>query len=241
MGADRSGRCWAAAWDHHGRCSAHQGPGARGARAEAGQRDPAQGERVFRPGGARAAGSRPRGIHRGQQGGLGARADLPGPERLGPPGSPRPPGCAARSRPPSARSVRDEALKAEITRVHQANYGVLGARKIHVMLNRPERAAEHGLGHIARCATERVMRILGIQGARRAGKPSTTIWAPRQECPADLVERHFSAEAPNRLWVADIPPLRGRYPLLCAHPGGVGVHGVHHGRLLAADRGLADQ
>ena len=52
------------------------------------------------------------------------------------------------------------------------------------------------------------MRILGIQGARRAGKPSTTIWAPRQECPADLVERHFSAEAPNRLWVADITYVR---------------------------------
>ena len=137
--------------------------------------------------------------------------------------------------------MRDEALKAGITRVHEANCGVLGARKIHVMLNRPERAAEHGLGHIARCATEPVMRILGIQGARRAGKPSTTIWAPRQECPADLVERHFSAEAPNRLWVADIPPLRGRYPLLCAHPGGVGVHGVRDGCLLAADRGLADQ
>jgi len=76
------------------------------------------------------------------------------------------------------------------------------------MLNRPERAAEHGLGHIARCATERVMRILGIQGARRAGKPSTTIWAPRQECPADLVERRFEASAPNRLWVADITYVR---------------------------------
>lgn len=113
--------------------------------------------------------------------------------------------------------MRDEALKAEITRVHEANYGVLGARKMQVVLNRPERAAEHGLGHIARCTTERVMRILGIQGARRARKPSTTISAPRQECPADLVERRFEASAANRLWVADIPPLRGRYPLLCAH------------------------
>ena len=84
----------------------------------------------------------------------------------------------------------------------------MGARKIHVMLNRPERAAEHGLGHIARCTTERVMRILGIQGARRARKPSTTISAPRQECPADLVERRFEASAANRLWVADITYVR---------------------------------
>lgn len=76
------------------------------------------------------------------------------------------------------------------------------------MLNRPERAAEHGLGHIARCTTERVMRILGIQGARRARKPNTTISAPRQEYPADLVERRFEASAPNRLWVADITYVR---------------------------------
>ena len=48
------------------------------------------------------------------------------------------------------------------------------------------------------------MRILGIQGARRARKPNTTISAPRQECPADLVERRFEASAPNLLWVADI-------------------------------------
>ena len=54
---------------------------------------------------------------------------------------------ARKSRPPSARAVRDEVLKAEIGRVHEKNYCVLGARKMHAMLNRPEESARHGLGH----------------------------------------------------------------------------------------------
>ena len=44
--------------------------------------------------------------------------------------SPRPPTTTPRSRAPSARAVRDEQLKAEISRVHQDNYGVYGARKV---------------------------------------------------------------------------------------------------------------
>lgn len=42
--------------------------------------------------------------------------------------------------------MRDEALKAEISRVHKENYSVLGARKMHVTLNRPEVAERHGAG-----------------------------------------------------------------------------------------------
>jgi putative transposase len=42
----------------------------------------------------------------------------------------------ARSRPPSARALRDEALKTEIARVHAANFGVYGARKVWRQLNR---------------------------------------------------------------------------------------------------------
>ena len=33
-----------------------------------------------------------------------------------------------------------------------------------------------------------------------------------EQCPADLVERHFSAFRPNELWVADIPPQAGGAP-----------------------------
>ena len=114
---------------------------------------------------------------------------------------------AARTRPPSARTVRDQALKAEISRVHENNYCVLGARKMHAMLNRPD--AAHGLGHAMPAAPPvRLMRDMGLHGIRRAKSPRTTRSAPKEQCPADLVRRHFSAFMPNELWVADITYVR---------------------------------
>ena len=55
----------------------------------------------------------------------------------------------------------------------------------------------------------RLMGDLGLHGVRRAKSPRTTRSAPREQCPADLVKRHFSAFRPNELWVADIPPQAG--------------------------------
>ena len=66
----------------------------------------------------------------------------------------------AASRPPSKRAVRDTELRVAIGRVHQANYGVYGPRKIWLALNR------EGIP-VARCTVERLMRDLGIQGCRR--------------------------------------------------------------------------
>ena len=56
------------------------------------------------------------------------------------------------------------------------------------------------------------MGDLGLRGVRRARSPRTTRSAPREQCPADLVKRHFSAFRPNELWVADIPPQAGGAP-----------------------------
>ena len=89
---------------------------------------------------------------------------------------------------------------------------MLGARKMHVMRGRPEIAERHGAGHVARCTVERLMGDLGLRGVRRARSPRTTRSAPREQCPADLVEMHFSAFRPNELWVADIPPQAGGTP-----------------------------
>jgi putative transposase len=53
------------------------------------------------------------------------------------------------------------------------------------------------------------MRHMGIQGARRGRKPFTTISAEDGTArPADLVQRQFSAPAPNRLWLCDITYVR---------------------------------
>jgi putative transposase len=102
----------------------------------------------------------------------------------------------AASRAPSARARRDEQLKAQITRVHAGNYGVYGARKVWLALNR------EGTG-VARCTVARLMRELGLRGARRGRKVRTTVANPAAARPADLVRRQFSPPAPDRLWVAD--------------------------------------
>jgi putative transposase len=102
----------------------------------------------------------------------------------------------AARRPPSARAVRDEQLKAAIARIHQANYGVYGARKVWLALNRQSTA-------VARCTVERLMRELGLAGARRGKTRRTTVADPAAARPADLVKRRFSPPAPDRLWVAD--------------------------------------
>ena len=102
----------------------------------------------------------------------------------------------AARRAPSARAVRDERLKAMISRVHQDNYGVYGARKVWLQLNREGTP-------VARCTVERLMRELDLAGARRGKRVRTTIPAAAAARPADLVQRQFSPAAPDRLWVAD--------------------------------------
>jgi putative transposase len=103
---------------------------------------------------------------------------------------------AAISRPPSARAVRDGQLKDEILRVWKANYEVYGAFKIWRELGR------QGVT-VARCTVERLMRELGIAGVRRGRKVRTTVADERHARAADLLQRDFTAPAPNRRWVAD--------------------------------------
>jgi putative transposase len=103
--------------------------------------------------------------------------------------------------PPSIRVVRDEELKAHIARVHAENFGVYGAPKIWAQLNR------EGI-QVARCTVERLMRDIGLRGTVRGRLRRTTIPAGAGERPRDLVDRQFQAEAPNRLWVADLTYVR---------------------------------
>ena len=57
----------------------------------------------------------------------------------------------------------------------------------------------------ARCTVERLMCTLGLRGVRRGGykKPRTTVPDPSRQRPADLVNRDFAPDAPDRLWVVD--------------------------------------
>jgi putative transposase len=104
---------------------------------------------------------------------------------------------ACRSRPPSARALREAALCAQIERVYVANYRLYGARKVWGELRREGTA-------VARCTVERLMRRMGLKGVMRGKARKTTIPDLSLPRPADLVDRHFTVSAPNRLWVADL-------------------------------------
>jgi putative transposase len=106
---------------------------------------------------------------------------------------------AAKSRPPSARAIRDGELRRVITRVFSENYVAYGADKMWDHLN-----AVEGI-RVARCTVERLMREMGLSGVRRGRSwVKTTITEDGAERPADLVDRDFTAPAPNRLWLADL-------------------------------------
>ena len=96
--------------------------------------------------------------------------------------------------PPRLR--RDEALRPEIQRIHEENFGVYGARKVWRQLGREDI-------DVARCTVERLMRSLGLQGVVRGRKCRTTIGDESAERPLDRVNRQFVATRPNQLWVAD--------------------------------------
>ena len=97
----------------------------------------------------------------------------------------------------SARTQRDEALRAAIQRVWEANHRVYGPRKVWRQLRREGWT-------VARCTVERLMRALGLRGASRGRAWVITTQADRSEArPSDLVERRFAATRPNQLWVAD--------------------------------------
>jgi transposase InsO family protein len=83
-----------------------------------------------------------------------------------------------------------------IERVWQANWQVYGADKVWRQMNR------EGIA-VARCTVERLMRQLGLQGAHRGKKVRTTISDSKAPCPLDRVNRVFTAERPNQLWVSD--------------------------------------
>lgn len=94
------------------------------------------------------------------------------------------------------RAQRDDVLMPENQRVWHANFQVYGADKVWRQLNREEVP-------VARCTVERLMKRLGLEGARRGKVIKTTQPDKSVPCPLDRVNRQFRAERPNQLWVAD--------------------------------------
>ena len=103
----------------------------------------------------------------------------------------------AKNRPTSARARRDAELRPALVQLWEDNYRVYGARKLW----KAARRAGHDVG---RDQVARHMRAAGIVGVRRGKRVRTTkpdLTAGRHP---DLVQRKFTAEAPNRLWVSDL-------------------------------------
>jgi putative transposase len=102
----------------------------------------------------------------------------------------------------SERQVEDERLTARIRTVFAENYECYGVRRMHAALLRDGE-------RVGRDQVARLMRSAGIRGAKRRGRPwRTTIGDPAAEKRPDLVNRDFTAVAPDRLWVGDFTYLR---------------------------------
>lgn len=105
--------------------------------------------------------------------------------------------CAVDVTRRSRRAQRDDALCTDIQRVWTTHRQVYGVRKVWRQLRRERIVAP-------RCAVERLMRALSLQGVVRGGRRvRTTIPETEAERPLDLVAREFSATRPNELWVSD--------------------------------------
>jgi putative transposase len=102
----------------------------------------------------------------------------------------------SKSRPPSARTVRDAVLIPILVAIWAHNYSVYGRRK----LTTAARKAGHDVG---RDQVARLMATAGIRGASRAKKRFTTKADPAARRAPDLVKRNFVATRPDQLWVAD--------------------------------------
>ena len=142
---------------------------------------------------------------------------------------------ALRRRRPAARTISDAqvvntirdiawTINAEGRRVLAAE-GLYGRRKMTAYLRRTTTPT------ISSGAVDRAMRVLGLVGVRRDKGIRTTTPAKDGKRAGDLLNRDFTAAAPNQVWVTDFTyaPQLGR----------VLLRGLHRRRVRPEDRGLA--
>lgn len=104
---------------------------------------------------------------------------------------------AWKERLPSVRAVENQRLIKRIEQLHQENHGIYGAPRIHAELQ-----DEHE--KVSRNRVARLMREVGLVGVHRRKNRKKPARDPKRPVFEDLLERDFTATAPNRLWLADI-------------------------------------
>ncbi|MFU8876458.1 IS3 family transposase [Micromonospora sp. SL4-19] len=107
-------------------------------------------------------------------------------------------GWAAREATPGPREVDDRGLLSEIVDIHDRSGQTYGGPRVHATL------AGRGI-RVGRKRVERLMREHDLQGAflRKGWRGGSTKQNPKADPAPDLVNRNFTTDAPNRLWVAD--------------------------------------
>ena len=100
-------------------------------------------------------------------------------------------------RPVSARALTDRELTDSIREIWESSDRTYGAPRVHAEL------ADDGI-RVGKKRVARLMRTAGIQGVSRRKWVRTTIRDEKTRPVPDLVQRQFTATAPNQVWVADI-------------------------------------
>jgi transposase InsO family protein len=119
---------------------------------------------------------------------------------------------AWRTSPPAARTISDAHVVDTVRslawtiggdgRRTLAAEGLYGRRKMTALLRRTE------LGEVSAGAVDRAMKTLGLVGVRRDKGVRTTIPAKDGIRAGDLLDRNFTAPAPNRVWISDFTYVR---------------------------------
>lgn len=109
--------------------------------------------------------------------------------------------AAATGAPPAARTVSDAVLVDALLATADTPESLYGRRKMTAHLRRK--------GHrVAACTVDRLMRQLGMNGVVRAKDHRTTVPGKDGQRAGDLLDRDFSAPAPNHTWIADFTYVR---------------------------------
>lgn len=101
-------------------------------------------------------------------------------------------------RPPSRRALEDIALSAKIHTIHRQSRESYGVPRIHAEL-----ADDYDI-HVGKKRIARLMRAAGLRGVMRRGFVRTTVQDPAATMPLDRVNRNFTIDRIDTLWVADI-------------------------------------
>ena len=108
------------------------------------------------------------------------------------------------NRPPSERFRRADRIRESVARVHQETDAIYGATKIAEELKHRD-----DLETACRNTVAQSMKELGIRSklSRKAFRPTTTQVDPSKRPAVNILDREFTATAPNQKWVTDITYL----------------------------------